>query len=398
MTENLPSFFPYEEIKLYKICDASIGSDIYQLFQLCIKKFFSQDYKLAEEVCDELVDIIWERLNTGHWSQVTITWRQLYTLVSLIKAGAMLAHGQGKPQDALTVCDLGLVMGAPIMDNILNRLASYIHTNLLKDKPKPQDSKNYEEFKTKKQKMHNIIIKHPIQLVDCLSLESFKRLYMDSNQPVIFNGAMDHWPAMSNNKWSLDYLRKVAGERLVPIEVGSRYTDDSWSQTLITISQFIDGYICAKSPGETGYLAQHQLFDQIPELRSDICIPDYCCLSEGTEDEEPVINAWFGPEGTVSPLHYDPKHNFLAQVVGEKYVRLYDPQYTDALYPHTGCILENTSQVDVEAVDQESYPLFSSAPYTECVLKSGQMLYIPPKYWHYIRSLATSFSVSFWWS
>ncbi|XP_071949362.1 lysine-specific demethylase 8-like [Antedon mediterranea] len=394
MAHNFPTFFPTKENELQIICDDDIPSDIHQLLQSCITKFCCQEYSLAGEMCEELLDITWERLNTGHWSQVAITWRQLYTLASLLKAGTILADTQCVLQNALKVCDLGLVMGAPIIDNILHRLASYIHSKIIPEKSVSSNTKCTDEIH---HKLHNITIKHPIQEVNCPSLESFKRLYMESNTPVVITGAMEHWAAMSSRRWSLDYIRRIAGERLVPIEIGSRYTDDTWSQTLITVSQFIQDYICTDSSGQTGYLAQHPLFDQIPELRSDICIPDYCCLTEGEEGEDTVINAWFGPEGTVSPMHHDPKHNCLAQAVGEKYVRLYDPKYSEMLYPHTGCMLDNTSQVDVEAVDENLYPLFKSAPYTECILQSGQILYIPPKFWHYIRSLSTSFSVSFWW-
>ena len=52
----------------------------------------------------------------------------------------------------------------------------------------------------------------------------------------------------------------------------------------------------------------------------------------------------------------------------------------------------------MENPDLIAFPEFSSAVYQECILKEGQMLYIPPYHWHYVRSLSLSFSVSFWWN
>lgn len=99
----------------------------------------------------------------------------------------------------------------------------------------------------------------------------------------------------------------------------------------------------------------------------------------------------------VSPCHHDRYHNLLAQVVGEKYLRLFDVDQTEQLYPHEDKLLWNTSRVDVESPDLDKFPKFKEAKYCECVLKAGELLYIPPKYWHYVRSLSISFSVSFWW-
>ncbi len=110
------------------------------------------------------------------------------------------------------------------------------------------------------------------------------------------------------------------------------------------------------------------------------------------------MNAWFGPKGTVSPLHTDPKGNCLVQVFGWKYVRLYDPSQTPHLYPHEGAMLGNTSQVtDAENPDLDAFPEFALAEGYHCVLGPGDLLYIPPGCWHYVRSLSVSFSISFWW-
>lgn len=60
--------------------------------------------------------------------------------------------------------------------------------------------------------------------------------------------------------------------------------------------------------------------------------------------------------------------------------------------------LTPSMQVEVENPDPERFPEFAKAPYLECVLQPGEVLFIPVRHWHYVRSLELSFSVSFWWS
>ena len=64
--------------------------------------------------------------------------------------------------------------------------------------------------------------------------------------------------------------------------------------------------------------------------------------------------------------------------------------------PASTLLLHN--QVEVENPNVERFPEFVDAPYRDCVLKPGEVLFIPTQHWHYVRSLELSFSVSFWWS
>ena len=53
--------------------------------------------------------------------------------------------------------------------------------------------------------------------------------------------------------YSFDYLIKLAGDRTVPIELGSRYSDDDWTQKLMTIADFVKQY-CQQRVGVVGNL------------------------------------------------------------------------------------------------------------------------------------------------
>ena len=79
-------------------------------------------------------------------------------------------------------------------------------------------------------------------------------------------------------------------------------------------------------------------------------------------------------------------------------VRLFAPQSAAALYCHADGMLSNTARVDVEHPDLAAFPAYAAAPSWECVIGEGDMLYIPRGWFHYVASLSTSFSVSFWWA
>lgn len=139
-----------------------------------------------------------------------------------------------------------------------------------------------------------------------------------SREPFILRGYLADWPALNEHPWdSLDYLRSVAGPgRVVPVEVGSDYRNDDWSQTMMPWDVFLDSLkpMTSNDPRQTLYLAQHSLFKQFPALQRDISIPDFVYAAMNppenypqytppNNEEQLVLNAWLGPAGTVSPAH-----------------------------------------------------------------------------------------------
>ncbi|KAH9741055.1 Lysine-specific demethylase JMJ30 [Citrus sinensis] len=338
-------------------------------------------------------DLAWEQLHSGPWHSVLPVWRDAYSMACL--HGAKYHYRNGEFKEALRVLDMGVLMGGPVLRKDLD---SAIETLSLKAREGENERFGEreanrlvsEEFNTAKalQVLPNrslsckLVVKR-----SALSLEGFLSEYFLSGSPVIITDCMAHWPARTN--WNdLDYLKRVAGDRTVPVEVGKNYLCQDWKQELIPFSQFLERIQSnGSSASVPTYLAQHQLFDQINELRNDICIPDYCFVGGG---ELRSLNAWFGPAGTVTPLHHDPHHNILAQVVGKKYIRLYPASLSEELYPYSETMLCNSSQVDLDNIDETKFPKVRDLEFFDCILDEGEMLYIPPKWWHYYRSIDVS--------
>ncbi|KAI7901102.1 uncharacterized protein BX663DRAFT_437706 [Cokeromyces recurvatus] len=370
-----------------------------------------------------LTDYCNEAILIYHFKDVPIYWRRMVMDAGLLKvliqlksilnnANKAFDFKMLEPQVQSIISDLdtcSIVSGSPgpqrrsMALSILNELQAWLTNGRYEDTaPVFKKSKKMNSNK----ESSTVELNYPIKRLDePPSFESFlEHCNQDVPTPFIIpSGVIDHWPAFNEHPWgSVEYLLSIAADRVVPIEIGSQYTDSNWQQTMMRFSDFVNRHILKQEKEKVpAYLAQHDLFYQIPSLEKDILIPDYCYIKPNLNElylshaEDVIKNAWFGPKGTISPLHQDPYHNLLCQVVGSKYLRLISPQQTSLVYPREG-LMTNTSQVDVEDVNEEQFPLFKEVNYVECVLKEGEVLYIPPKWWHFVKSLETSFSVSLW--
>jgi ribosomal protein L16 Arg81 hydroxylase len=99
---------------------------------------------------------------------------------------------------------------------------------------------------------------------------------------------------------------------------------------------------------------------------------------------------WIGPAGSFTPLHHDLTNNFLCQLVGRKHVKLVPPSETPKLYNDRHVF---SAVGDLDAADLASrFPLAASARFYDLVLQPGEILFIPVGWWHQVRAL--DFSVS----
>lgn len=83
-----------------------LKSDLREMCQLYIDNKYGDCLKN----CNLTIDYVWEKLNTGHWSEIDDMWRHIYYVASVYKALCQKNLGAAQKECART-CDMGLLMG-----------------------------------------------------------------------------------------------------------------------------------------------------------------------------------------------------------------------------------------------------------------------------------------------
>ncbi len=220
--------------------------------------------------------------------------------------------------------------------------------------------------------------------------------YFYPNRPVIVEGLMTDWPALT--KWTLPWLRAQFGDYEFEVHA-NRTLDPKYEQhfrrncSTMNFGAFLS---ILESPQETNdvYLVGRNVFLERPEFRrmlEDISNPN------GFLDPEtmnhPNVKLWIGPRGTVTPLHHDRGSVFFGQISGRKQVKFISPFHLPSLYNDP-----DTCYSDVildQGADLNRFPEMRNVVIREAVIGPGDFLLIPVAWWHWVRALDPSISLTF---
>lgn len=93
-----------------------------------------------------ILDYSWEKLNMGTWRHVDKEWRRVYSYGCLFKVAALCRQDPSADDvlQAVRSCDMALLMGASIMDNVLQVIVRILQSEVRESTKEEDEGEHYE--------------------------------------------------------------------------------------------------------------------------------------------------------------------------------------------------------------------------------------------------------------
>lgn len=233
----------------------------------------------------------------------------------------------------------------------------------------------------------------PVETLATLTTGRFGQTYRAANRPVLVRGGLAGSQAVAG--WTPAVLAVRFGEVPVQITDGREADPDyeaSFARTVRTVPLAELVRRIEAGAGNDCYLvARNYFFDQpaLRPLRQELQPPP--ALVNVEDERRGTMKLWLGGAGTFTPLHFDEHDILFGQICGRKRVTLIAPQERGGLYVRRRFY----SEVDVEQPDLQRHPAFADVQRLEVVVEPGDLLFLPVGWWHAVRALEPSISVTF---
>ncbi|MBS9462474.1 cupin-like domain-containing protein [Flagellimonas sp. 389] len=227
-----------------------------------------------------------------------------------------------------------------------------------------------------------------IPRVKTLSKKEFIAMYFKPQRPVVIESFIEDWPAYS--KWNLEYIKQVAGEKMVPLYDDRPVKHDEGFNEPHATMKMRDYIDLLKSKPTKYRIFLWNVIKEVPQLQKDFSYPNF-----GLRLMKGLPMLFFGGRNSHTFMHYDIDlaNIFHFHFEGEKQCILFPQSETKFLYkiPHS---LITREDIDFANPNFKKWPALKNAKGYAAKLEHGNVLYIPEGYWHYMKYVTPGFSMS----
>jgi hypothetical protein len=239
----------------------------------------------------------------------------------------------------------------------------------------------------------------------------FRETVIADYRPVVLRGLVRDWPAVREAQGSAEAVARHIALRDLgkPVETfvgppaieGRFFYDEprrgfNFERRSQPLGQTLAWLLAHAGDAEppSVYAGAVDVRTQAPALAQELPLP--------LVEDRIAPRIWIGNAVEVSP-HFDQSHNIACVVAGRRRFTLFPPEQAANLYVGP---LEFTvagqpmGMVSPDAPDLERHPRFAQALETaqSAELGPGDAIYIPPLWWHHVRSLEPfNVLVNYWW-
>lgn len=227
-----------------------------------------------------------------------------------------------------------------------------------------------------------------IERVSNISKEEFLSNYVKKRKPVVITDLSKNWNATKS--WDLDYMSKTVGNVEVPLYDNTPTKGSESTQKPAVVMKMRDYMkILKKGPSDLRIFF-FNILQKCPALMNDFEYPDI-----GLKFFKKLPTLFFGGAGSKVFMHYDMdlSHNMHFNFHGKKNIILFAPDQTKYLYKQPFSIT-SLEAIEMDKPDFEKYPALQYASGSHTILEHGETLFIPSEYWHFIRYLTPSLSIT----
>lgn len=206
------------------------------------------------------------------------------------------------------------------------------------------------------------------------STATFHRDYFLQARPVVVTGGARELPAF--DRWTDDYLRDRLGSTRATVRLADERL--AWMQ----FADFLEYLACperyASSHGPV-YLTDFYVRPTFGDPRRDALGEEARCPLPLDRVHAEWISLYAGPAYTSTPMHQDVfgTHTWLAELRGRKTWRVCPPE-----------TFAEGAGADAFGASDPAFEVY------EAVLEPGDVIYLPPDWWHQVRNESATLAVS----